>query len=239
METGERISRGIFGVLDMLPGIITVGKQLKFGEKMMNTLSSLKKSKGAADNVLDSTYFGDLMEPKDAIRYDNFWKKSNIGSEETWKQYQKLFPDSSIDDYFTLVREQSPWPVGYEPEEVVLHSGDRFNMVMYRKDAKLPNYIGGFGLVEEVPDASFVRNNLAIKVEWKKSPFVQTTFEVREGVELHVLKGPIGPQIDIPAGKVYPGDMNLTQYDLFGLYPKNINRAKYVVRIRELTRNIK
>lgn len=309
MEKGERIQRGIFGALDMLPGVVVIAKQFEYGRKILNTVGKLKakalnfvkdtynlgKAKltsaynslitkiddfessiirqiddafvgnsrlrpafanyaddvvgssiipeqilEKSENVLDDVYLGDLMSPEDAKRYDDYWKHLGIGSDETWRQYHEYFPDSSIDDYFTIIKEQSPWPIGYEPEEVILRPGDRINMVIRQIDVDFHEKIGGFGLLEEVPDANFVRQNLAIKEEWKSPPFAQVTFKVKDGVELHALKGPIGPQIELSAGKVYPGDMSLTQYDLFELYKDmNIKRTDFLERIPELVKYLK
>lgn len=55
-------------------------------------------------------------------------------------------------------------------------------------------WIGGFGTVDEIPNKSYVRNELAVKKDWKEDLDRVVTFEVTK--PLPVLLGPVGPQID-------------------------------------------
>ena len=53
------------------------------------------------------------------------------------------------------------------------------------------------------------------------------TYQVKSGVTLDMRSGPIGPQIDLGADKYLPGDISLTQLDLFkGL--NGIDRMNYI-----------
>ncbi|MCR5195465.1 MAG: hypothetical protein K6D38_04050 [Pseudobutyrivibrio sp.] len=169
--------------------------------------------------------FGDLMTPEEAVRYDDYWRKTNIGSNKTYDEFLKYNPGKDIDDYFRLVREQSPWPDGYNSNanKVTLKSGDTFNMVLdSRQKTSKP---GGFGIKEDVPSVEFARNDIAIKYGWKDDCGKIATYRVKEGVELTCPSGPIGPQIDLTVNKYLPGNMGLTQYDLFsglGMVDRNM-----------------
>ncbi|CBK73068.1 hypothetical protein CIY_00780 [Butyrivibrio fibrisolvens 16/4] len=183
--------------------------------------------KMAGPKVDGKKTFGDYMSPEDAARYDDYWRKSNIGSNKTYDEFLKYNPEKGIDDYFKLVKEQSPWPDGYNPNanKVTLKSGDTFNMVLdSRQKTSNP---GGFGIKEDVPSVEFARNDMAIKYGWKDDCGKVATYRVKDGVELTCSSGPIGPQIDLTANKYLPGNMGLTQYDLFSGLGK-INRNAYI-----------
>lgn len=57
--------------------------------------------------------------------------------------------------------------------------------------------------------------------------------EVREGIELNVFSGPVGPQIDLTKDVYLPGDLFITQYNLFGNLEHGVNRASVIVKIDE------
>ena len=174
-----------------------------------------------------STYSGDAMSPEDAARYDEFWRSKGIGSDKTWNEFQQANPDSTLDDYLRLVKEQSPWPDGYDPKLNVttLKEGDTFNMVL---DNNQPiSKPGGFGLKDDIPNVEFARNDMAIKSNWKKDCGKVVTYRVKEGVELNVMQGPVGPQIDLNANTYLPGNSSITQYDLFNGM-SNINRMDFI-----------
>ena len=173
--------------------------------------------------------FVDSMSPEDASRYDDFWKNNGIGSEKTWNEYKNANPENSIDDYLKLVKEQSPWPDGYNSEEniLILKEGDTFNMVLdEQQSVREP---GGFALKEDIPNVDFARNDMAIKGSWKTDCGKVATYRIRPGVELNVRQGPIGPQIDLEANKYLPGNSNLTQYELFkGLTGNRMDYIEFV-----------
>jgi len=172
-------------------------------------------------------YFGDLMSPEDAARYSEYWRKSGIGSEKTWREFKEHNPNGTIDDYFRLVKEQSPWPDGYNPYENIINlkEGDTFYMVLDKKQRVTQP--GGFGILDEVPSVEFARNDMAIKLDWKKDCRKVVQYRVKPGVELKVPSGPIGPQIDLKADRYLPGNTSLTQLDLFNGMGK-INRNDYI-----------
>jgi hypothetical protein len=184
------------------------------------------------------TYSGDLMSPEDAARYSEYWRKSGIGSDKTWNEFLEHNPDSNIDDYLKLVKGQSPWPDGYNPTDniITLKEGDRFKMVLDQKQkATQP---GGFGILDDVPNVNFARNDMAIKLDWKKDCKRVVEYEVKPGVELKVPSGPIGPQIDLKADKYLTGNTSATQLDLFNGMGR-INRNDYIEYVPGSTKNLK
>ncbi|MFA9379379.1 MAG: hypothetical protein ACERKZ_21935, partial [Lachnotalea sp.] len=177
------------------------------------------------ENIESGKYSGDLMSAEDAATYSEHWRELGIGSDITWNEFMTANPNGTINDYFELVQNQSPWPKNYVPEHQVLSGGDRFNMVL-NADAELDE-LGGWGLVEEVPNINFVNENMAVKSTWKTNLGKVVQCEVNDGVTLEVLKGPIGPQVDLAADKYLTGDLSLTQYDLFNGMGR-IERTDYI-----------
>lgn len=76
-------------------------------------------------------------------------------------------PNGTIDDYFEIVQKQSPWPLGETGTPTTLKAGDRFFMAVENNAPE--NEIGGFGVKERIDSTDFVRNNLAVKYDWKTS----------------------------------------------------------------------
>ncbi|MGP1434827.1 MAG: hypothetical protein ACTTKP_11175, partial [Catonella sp.] len=198
--------------------------------------AATKETKLIANNTNDvvsfevnksfNSYSGDLMLPKESARYSEYWREKGIGSDNTWKAFSVANPDKTIDDYFKLVNEMSPWPIGKSGTPKLLQSGDRFYMAV-QNDAP-NNMIGGFGVKEKIISTQFVRENLAVKSDWKKTCNVIREFEVNDGISLNVLEGPVGPQVDLTIDSYLPGDMTITQYDLFSGLDHGINREDYI-----------
>lgn len=116
---------------------------------------------------------------------------------------------------------------GYNPNNniIVLKEGDTFNMVLDIKQKVTQP--GGFELVDDVPSIDFARNDMAIKIGWKDDCGKVVTYRIKQGVELEVPAGPIGPQIDLEVDTYLPGNESLTQLDLFNGLGK-INRNDYI-----------
>ncbi|MBC1833131.1 ribonuclease YeeF family protein [Listeria seeligeri] len=174
-------------------GIISAAqKELR---DMMSNMDDLNiKGSGTGDIIKKASgaekYSGDLMSPAEAKRYDDYWKKSGIGSNKTYDDFLKNNPNANLDDYFNLVREQSPWPNGYHPKEAVLKSGDQFEMAL--SVGQGPEYPGRFGTpTGTIRDVDYVRDNLAVKNDWKPSIDKVVTYRVKDGVKLPVLEGPV------------------------------------------------
>lgn len=60
---------------------------------------------------------------------------------------------------------------------------------------------GGFGTLDYIPDVDFVRNDLAIRPDWKPTVSHVQTYEVPPGVQVQI--GSVGPQS--LNGVTYPG----------------------------------
>jgi hypothetical protein len=217
----------------MKNGIVDLKSNIKNGYadyKNGNMLDNLGFHKSGTDagikNIINEGYSGDLMTPEEAARYSDYWKNSGIGSDNTWNGFIKANPNATIDDYNLLLKDQSPWPMGQDGTESVLKAGDRFFMAV--ENNAPDNMIGGFGVKEKIPSTQFVRENLAVKSNWKNTCNVIREFEVNEGVSLSIFQGPVGPQIDLNIDKYLPGDMNVTQYNLFSKLGNGKNRSDYV-----------
>lgn len=91
---------------------------------------------------------------------------------------------------------------------------------------------GNFATFDNIPNIDFVRNNLAVKSDWKVDCSKVVTYKVKEGVELPVIKGPVGPQIDLNADKYLPGGSNQIQM----LLPRGTDKMDYleVVSVRSI-----
>ena len=176
-------------------------------------------------------YSGDLMSPEDAARYSEHWRQLGIGSDETWFAFKEHYPNGTIDDYLDIVKNESPWPPGYTPKETELKSGDSFYMAVENNAQK--NEIGNFGVKERISSEDFVRNNLAVKDEWKETCNKIRKYEVRENGKLRVNEGPVGPQIDLEKNVYLPGDLTITQYELFNHVNKSADRQDFVRMIDE------
>jgi len=127
--------------------------------------------------------------------------------ENTWNEFQKHHQGqfSSVSEaskaYAELKQKQSPWPIGSTPLEATLLPGAEFNMA-YEPGQDI-EWIGGFGTVDEISNKSYVRNELAVKEEWKEDLDRVVTFRVTK--PLPVLLGPVGPQVDSGANSYLPG----------------------------------
>ncbi len=132
----------------------------------------------------------------------------NVGSKNTWNEFlNNNSRIGSIEDiknsYVRLIRDQSPWPEGFSPEKNVLRAGNTFEMVL---DIEQPiNKPGSFGTFDSIQDIEYAKKNLAIKSNWKKDFGKVVTYRIKDGVELPVLRGPVGPQIDLNSDNYLPG----------------------------------
>ena len=204
----------------------------KAGKGLEGAAKGAESAAEDAGKVVESgTYSGDLMSAEEAARYSKYWRELGIGSDNTWKAFKDANPNGTIDDYFEIVQKQSPWPLGETGTPTTLKAGDRFFMAVENNAPE--NVIGGFGVKERIDSTDFVRNNLAVKYDWKTSCNVIREFEVNSGIELNVNAGPVGSQIDLGADLYLPGDTTITQYDLFSNLGSGIKREDYVHIIDE------
>ena len=194
------------------------------------------KNYRSQDDLLGS--FEDFMSPEDAKRYAD-WNDfveagiepearlrimdEGIFSPKTYVEFSAANPTQNVDDYIELVRGQSPWPKGYTPKKVVLKPGDTFEMAMHPdQDDFRP---GNFGTdMNSIQNIDYVRDNLAVKSNWKDKIDRVNQYRVKNGVELPAQVGPIGPQIDLGTDRYLPGGPN--QIEL--LLDRAINKMEYL-----------
>lgn len=83
---------------------------------------------------------------------------------------------------------------------------------------------GNFATFDNIPNTDYVRNNLAVKSDWKSDCSKVVTYRVKEGMEIPVIKGPVGPQIDLNADKYLPGGGSQIQM----LLDRSANKMDYL-----------
>ncbi|HYD38502.1 MAG TPA: hypothetical protein VEA60_12870 [Allosphingosinicella sp.] len=99
------------------------------------------------------------------------------------------------------VPDPSPWPDWYRPYETVLKPGTRFQMAI--GGGQTPDQPGSFGTFDRITSVEEVREDLAVRTDWKPEVGQVVTYEVVR--ELPVRIGPIGPQIDPKLCLLLPG----------------------------------
>jgi len=133
----------------------------------------------------------------------------DIGTAKTWQEFQNDPKNQdkysnlqeAKDGYQRVVEIQSPWPDGETPEYKEIPVGTRFEMAM--APGQPDDRPGGFGTLSHIEDKEFVRNNLAVKEDWKPDIDRINTYEVIKPLPANV--GEVGPQVDIPADKYLSG----------------------------------
>ncbi len=119
--------------------------------------------------------------------------------ENTWNEFQKhhkgKFGSTSEASkaYAELKEQQSPWPIGYDYESSVrtMQPGDTFSMIV---DSGMEDLPGKFGTTDDIPNAAYGRQKLAIKEAWKPTLDNVVTYRVKKPFDVY--EGPVGPQID-------------------------------------------
>lgn len=221
------------------------GDKLK-GVKGADDAGDAVKGIDAADDASDAVKAVDAVDDAgDAIKGTKGAEVSNktaeaiekaisAGSEKTWNEFVRANPGRNIEDlskaYIDLVKNQSPWPEGFVPEKITLKPGDTFEMAL---DTTQPvTSPGNFASPDKIPNVDYVRNNLAVKSDWKADCGKVVTYRVKEGVEIPGLKGPVGPQIDINADKLLAGGGNQIQL----LLDRSVNKMDYleIVSVRTI-----
>jgi hypothetical protein len=118
--------------------------------------------------------------------------------ENSWRYANE---DEAAAAYRRLAGEASPWPDWYRPYETVLPPGTRFQMAI--GGAQTPDQPGSFGTFDRIGSVADVREDLAVRSDWKPKVDRVVTYEVVR--ELPVLIGPIGPQVDPGLCALLPG----------------------------------
>lgn len=103
--------------------------------------------------------------------------------------------------YRELADKASPWPDWYRPYETRLPPGTRFQMAI--GGGQTPDQPGSFGTFDRIGSVADVREDLAVRSDWKPKVDRVVTYEVVR--ELPVRIGPIGPQVDPGLCALLPG----------------------------------
>lgn len=153
------------------------------------------------------------------------------GTEKTWREFWSVNTGRSIEEavssYKKLIDGESPWPEGFVPRERVLKAGDTFQMCLDKTQAITSP--GNFATFDNITSVDYVRNKLAVKSDWKTDCSKVVTYRVKEGMEISVLEGPVGPQIDIKADKYLSGGGTQIQM----LLDRNVNKMDYLEVVSE------
>jgi hypothetical protein len=99
------------------------------------------------------------------------------------------------------VPDPSPWPDWYRPYETILPPGTRFQMAI--GGAQTPDQPGSFGTFDRIGSVDDVREDLAVRSDWKPEVDRVVTYEVERGLPVRI--GPIGPQVDPKMCVLLPG----------------------------------
>jgi len=122
-----------------------------------------------------------------------------------WKEHRWRYPSDEMaaSAYRQLadVPNPSPWPDWYQPYETRLPPGTRFQMAL--GGAQTPDQPGSFGTFDRIASVADVREDLAVRSDWKPTVDRVVTYEVVR--ELPVRIGPIGPQVDPGLCALLPG----------------------------------
>ncbi len=120
-----------------------------------------------------------------------------------WAENRWRYPgdDEAGAAYRRLAEEASPWPDWYRPYETVLPPGTRFQMAI--GGAQTEDQPGSFGTFDRIDSVADVREDLAVRSDWKPAVDRAVTYEVVR--ELPVKIGPIGPQVDPGLCTLLPG----------------------------------
>jgi len=120
-----------------------------------------------------------------------------------WAENRWRYPsdEAAASAYRRLADEASPWPDWYRPYETTLPPGTRFQMAI--GGAQTPDQPGSFGTFDRIESIEDVREDLAVRSDWKPEVDRVVTYEVVR--ELPVLVGPIGPQVDPGLCALLPG----------------------------------
>jgi hypothetical protein len=120
-----------------------------------------------------------------------------------WAENRWRYPgdDQAAAAYRRLAEEASPWPDWYRPYETSLPPGTRFQMAI--GGGQTPDQPGSFGTFDRIGSVADVREDLAVRSDWKPAVDRVVIYEVVR--ELPVKIGPIGPQVDPGLCALLPG----------------------------------
>lgn len=136
-----------------------------------------------------------------------------------WRYHDDAEADAA---YARLLDRQSPWPEWHQAQVVILPVGLRFEMAL--APGQPQDKPGAFGTFDRIPDAHFVRYQLAVKTAWKPAVDRVVTFEIVDPLLVDV--GMVGPQIDTDTGLYLPG--GASQFEMMVPAPERIAHLKIV-----------
>ena len=110
-------------------------------------------------------------------------------------------PEVAAAHYARIAEQASPWPDWFTPARTTLAPGTRLQMAI--GGAQTPQQPGGFGTFDNIDDVEEVRDELAVRTDWKPQVDRVVTYEVTR--ELPVSVGPVGPQVDAQSCRLLPG----------------------------------
>ncbi|KUR74715.1 hypothetical protein [Novosphingobium sp. FSW06-99] len=135
-------------------------------------------------------------------------------------------PADGVAAYRKLVAGMSPWADWDPPVAQTLAIGTRFAMAMAPdQPATSP---GGFGTFDHIAAVRDVREDLAVRADWKPKVDHVVIFEVVR--PLPVLVGPIGPQVDPTVCEILPG-----RWSQFQMQVAPADRASYLKVVTSYT----
>ena len=252
VKTGDDYALGgyVFDVATLV-GPASISK-LKYVDEA-SALTKLAETSEVASTVGKiedgvSLSFEKLMSAEDAQKYvawNNFAKDGisveerlkiiddGIYSPKTYIEFLKANPSQNVDDYIELVRGQSPWPKGYVPKYKTLKSGDMFEMALSpgQEDFEPGGFATELGTIKNV---DYVRQKLAVKIDWKKEIDRVCVYRVKDGASLPVQIGPVGPQIDLRLDQYLSGGASQKEF----LLPREIDKMDYLDIVTDLCREI-
>lgn len=129
----------------------------------------------------------------------------NLFQRETRGQFATLAERQAA---YKHIRTGSPWPQGYTPVLQDAKVGERVNIAMGPK--QVVERPGAFATKSAIPNAEFVREDLAVKYAFKSEISYVHEDEVIKTVP--VLRGPIGPQLDTDLGHVLKGGADQIEF---------------------------
>jgi hypothetical protein len=119
-------------------------------------------------------------------------------SENRWRYASD---EAAAAAFRTLAEQASPWPDWYKPYETLLSPGTRFQMAI--GGDQTPDQPGSFGTFDRIGSVADVREDLAVRSDWKPKVDRVVTYEVVRGLPVRI--GPIGPQVDPALCALLPG----------------------------------
>ena len=179
----------------------------RHNEYVEETRTDKYMAKLGDSNPLQEKYSVEGMSQSD-IRRINI-EASDVGTVSTWEnfkedvrnqeKYMTLYEAKNA--YCRVVIDQSPWVDGENPKYMELPKGTYFEMAMSKEQ---PDHRpGAFGTLDHIKDNEFVRDNLAVKQDWKPDIDRINTYEVIHSLPVNY--GEVGPQVDIPANRYLYG----------------------------------